>query len=259
MKPLIKLENVTVTYDNRVALENITFTIEEPAFLTVIGPNGAGKTTLLKTLLGLLKPVEGEVIVLGRDVRKEAIAVRKLIGYVPQRERIDPAVPVIVKDVVLMGRVPRVRPGFRLGKVDVEKARQALERVGMLDAWNRPFSHLSGGQQQRVLLARALASEPKLLLLDEPLSGVDANSQEIILKMLRKLVDEGVGVVMVTHDVNPVIGLTDYLLLLNRKVIGFGKPLEQIQPEKLNILYGRKVEIVRMGDACYVIGGNSHA
>ncbi len=259
MKPLIDLENVTVAYDNRIALEKVTFRVEEPSFLTVIGPNGAGKTTLLRTLLGLIRPIEGRVVVLGLDVLKNWRKVRRLAGYVPQRERIDPSIPVLVRDVVLMGRVPKVNPGFGLGREDYEKAREALRKVNLEEYWDWPFSHLSGGQQQRVLIARALASEPRLLLLDEPLSGVDAASQEIILKTLRETVDEGVGVVMVTHDINPIMEVTDYLLLLNRKVIGFGKPLEQIEPDKLYSLYGRKVEIVRIGETCYVIGGDAHA
>lgn len=259
MKPIVSLENVTVVYENRIALENISFKLEEPAFLTIIGPNGAGKTTLLKTLLGLVKPIKGKVTVLGHDVLKNWRKVRRLIGYVPQRERIDSSIPILVRDIVLMGRIPRVNPGFRLVKEDLEKAKEALKKVDLEEYWDRPFSHLSGGQQQRVLIARALAAEPNLLLLDEPLSGVDATSQEIILKTLREAVKRGAGVIMVTHDVNPVMEITDYLLLLNRKVIGFGKPQEQIKPDKLHALYGRRVEIIRMGETCYVIGGDAHA
>ncbi|RLE66772.1 MAG: metal ABC transporter ATP-binding protein [Thermoprotei archaeon] len=259
MKPIVNLENVTVVYENRIALEDVTFKLEEPAFLTIIGPNGAGKTTLLKTLLGLIKPIKGRVTVLGYNALKDWRKVRRLTGYVPQRERIDSSIPILVKDVVLMGRIPKVNPGFRLMEEDVKKAKEALERVNMEEYWDKPFSHLSGGQQQRVLIARALASEPNLLLLDEPLSGVDATSQEIILETLKGVVKKGVSVIMVTHDVNPVMEITDYLLLLNRKVIGFGKPQEQIKPDKLHTLYGRKVEIIRMGETCYVIGGDAHA
>ncbi len=259
MKPIVSLENVTVIYEDKIALENVSFKLEEPAFLTIIGPNGAGKTTLLKTLLGLVKPIKGRVTVLGHDVLKNWRKVRRLTGYVPQRERIDSSIPILVRDIVLMGRIPQVNPGFRLIKEDLEKAKEALKKVDLEEYWDKPFSHLSGGQQQRVLIARALAAEPNLLLLDEPLSGVDATSQEIILKTLKEAVKRGVGVIMVTHDVNPVMEITDYLLLLNRKVIGFGKPQEQIKPDKLHALYGRKVEIIRMGETCYVIGGDAHA
>ncbi|RLE76950.1 MAG: metal ABC transporter ATP-binding protein, partial [Thermoprotei archaeon] len=139
MKPIVSLENVTVVYENRIALEDVTFKLVDPAFLTVIGPNGAGKTTLLKTLLGLVKPVKGRVIVLGHDVLKDWRKVRRLIGYVPQRERIDPSIPILVRDVVLMGRIPRVNPGFRLVEGDFKIAREALKRVGLKEYWDKPF------------------------------------------------------------------------------------------------------------------------
>ena len=239
MRPVILLENVTVAYNGEPALMKISFKVEEPSFLVVAGPNGAGKTTLLKTLLGLLKPIEGKIVVLGINVLKNPLRVRKLVGYVPQRERIDPSMPMLVKDVVLMGRTTKTGLGRLFTKEDIEAAKKALELVGLEEHWDEAFSHLSGGQQQRVLIARALASNPKLLLLDEPLSGVDALSQNVILGVLREMADRGTGVVMVTHDLNPILELADYILLLNKRVVGFGRPNKILSREVLSEAYNR--------------------
>ena len=152
--------------------------------------------------------------------------VRKRVGYVPQRDRIDPSMPVLVKDVVLMGRVARVGVGRRLRREDFERAREALEAVGLLELWDEPFSHLSGGQQQRVLVARALAAEPDLLMLDEPLSGVDAISRDAILDALVETCKSGIGVVLVAHDLDAVADVADYVLLLDKRVMWFGRAAE---------------------------------
>ncbi len=259
MKPMLNLEDVTVILDGRVILDRITFRVDAPSFLAIIGPNGAGKTTLLKTILGIVKPVKGRVEILGIDVLRKPWSVRRLVGYVPQGGRIDKTVPILVKDVVLMGRSVKRGVGRRLTSKDIEAAKKALDQVGLLHLWDEPFQHLSGGQQQRVLIARAFAADPRLLVLDEPLVGVDATSQEKILEILQHAVKNGVGVVMVTHDINPVMDIADHVLLLNRKVIGFGKPSEQAEPELLSATYGRPVEVIRMGGTCYIFTGESHA
>lgn len=226
MRPLLKLEGVTVKYEERVALEDVTFEVPRPSFLLIVGPNGAGKTTLLKTALGLVRPSAGRVEVLGLEVPRLSREVRKRVGYVPQRDRIDPSMPVLVKDVVLMGRVARVGVGRRLRREDFERAREALEAVGLLELWDEPFSHLSGGQQQRVLVARALAAEPDLLMLDEPLSGVDAISRDAILDALVETCKSGIGVVLVAHDLDAVADVADYVLLLDKRVMWFGRAAE---------------------------------
>ncbi|RLE69919.1 MAG: metal ABC transporter ATP-binding protein [Thermoprotei archaeon] len=258
-KPLIAFSHVDVAYAHELALIDVTFTIEEPAFTVIVGPNGAGKTTLLRAALGLVKPVRGRIIVLGIDVEKDPWRVRRLVGYVPQRERLDQTMPALVRDVVLMGVSLRKPLTRRLTRRDYEKAEQALKRVGLEELWDEPFTHLSGGQQQRVLIARALAAEPKLLLLDEPLSGVDPQSQEAIVKLLSEMVKGGVGVVMVTHDLNPLIGYVDYLMLLNKRVIAFGRPSKLLEPEVLSKTYGRRVHVFRVGSTCFVLSGDSHA
>ncbi len=259
MRPLLAFDHVTVRFDGVVALEDVTFRLDSPAFLVILGPNGAGKSTLLRAALGLVRVAQGRVEVLGMDVAERAWEVRRAVGYVPQRESVDPSIPVRVRDIVMMGRA-RVRGPLRaFTRKDRERAMEALRLVGLDRLWDAPYSHLSGGQRQRVLIARALASEPRLLLLDEPLAGVDASSQRIIVEVLRRAVDRGVGVVMVTHDVNPVMDVTDYVMLLNRRVIAFGRPTEKVRPELLTRVYGRDVKVFYEGGSCYVLTGGARA
>ncbi len=255
---MMEFQHVYVTYSNNIALEDVTFSLEKPCFLTVVGPNGAGKTTLLKTALGLIKPSSGSVSVLGINVSKEPKKVRRLVGYVPQMERIDFSLPFRVRDVVLMGRVVKVGIGRRFSAEDLRKARESLEVVGLEDLWDEPIAHLSGGQRQRVLMARALAADPQILMLDEPLVGIDPASKKTILEVLEKLSREGVGIVIVTHDLNPVMRITDYVLLLNKRVLALGKPDAVVSRESMSDLFGGEVEIVRMGEICYIIGGDVH-
>ena len=194
--------------------------------MCIMGPNGAGKTTLLKVLLGLIKPLHGLVRVFGFNPFKNPLEVRRITGYVPQRELIDPTLPLLVKDVVLMGRIVR---GFgRYTEEDYKEAEKALKMVGMLDFWDEPFSHLSGGQQQRVLIARALARKPKLLLLDEPLAGVDPETSLHVAKLLRDLKDK-VTVVVVTHDQSLVKHIADVVLVLNKKPVFLGSPIKWLE------------------------------
>lgn len=259
MSPVVSVENLSVAYGDKLALEDITFKLEEPAFLSIIGPNGSGKTTLLKALLGMVKPITGTIRILGYEVPSERYEVRKLTGYVPQRERIDPTKPVLVKDVVLMGRIAKRGWGKRLTKGDYEAAKRALEIVEMEEFWDEPYAHLSGGQQQRVLIARALAVEPKLLLLDEPLSGVDAATQDVILRVLREEADRGVTVIMVTHDLNPLMEVSDYVMLLNRTIIAMGKCHDVLNEYLLSRTFMRKVSVIRAGEKIVVSGVDHHA
>ncbi len=252
---IVKVENVYVAYGPFIALEDVTWSIKKPLFLSVIGPNGAGKTTLLRVLLGLIKPFVGKVEVLGLDPSKKALKLRRRIGYVPQRERIDPAALVLVKDVVLMGRLPKKKPIAFFTKEDVEKAREALKLVDMDNFWDKPFSHLSGGQQQRVLIARAIASQPEILLLDEPLAGVDIASEGRILQALKNLVSEGVTVVIVTHNLNPSLKLSDEVILLNRKVVAAGPPQKVLNEETLTKTFMREMKILRLEKEKVIVEG----
>ncbi|MEM0317875.1 MAG: metal ABC transporter ATP-binding protein [Candidatus Nezhaarchaeales archaeon] len=259
MSSIVSVKNLSVAYGDKMALEDITFELKEPAFLSIIGPNGSGKTTLLKALLGMVKPITGTIRILGYEVPNERYEVRKQIGYVPQRERIDPTKPVLVKDVVLMGRVAKKGWGKRLTKEDYDAAKRALKIVEMSDYWDEPYAHLSGGQQQRVLIARALATEPKLLLLDEPLSGVDAATQDVILKVLRQEADKGVAVIMVTHDLNPLMEISDYVMLLNKTIIAMGRSREILNEYLLSKTFMRKVSVIVTGERIVISGVDHHA
>ncbi len=259
MTPVVSTRDLSVAYGDRLALEYVTFELARPAFLSIVGPNASGKTTLLKALLGIVEPLTGSIKVLGYKVPDDKYKVRKLVGYVPQRERIDPTKPVLVKDVVLMGRVAKKSWGRGLSREDYEAAKKALKAVEMEAFWDEPYVHLSGGQQQRVLIARALAVEPKLLLLDEPLSGVDAATQDVILRVLREEANRGVTVIMVTHDLNPLMELSDYVMLLNRTVIAFGKTHDVLNEELLAKTFMRRISIVKAEEKIIVSGVDHHA
>lgn len=234
---LLRVRDLTVSYPERVALREVSFEMDEPSLMVVLGPNGAGKTTLLKTILGLIKPVSGHVELLGLNPFKEGAKVRKMVGYVPQRDRIDPTMPVLVRDVVLMGRTPKLPLGTWFGAKDVEAAKKALSLVGMEDYWEEPYVHLSAGQQQRVLIARALASDPKFLVLDEPLAGIDVISRSIILDAIKNEVKKRVGVILVSHNPEPA-SMADLVLLLNVEVVAFGKRPDVLRSELIQRAYG---------------------
>jgi len=258
---LIEVEDLSVRFPNGiVALEDINVKIRHPVFLVIAGPNGAGKTTFLKVMLGLIKPFKGRLKVLDIDPTREGSKIRKLIGYVPQRKSIDYSLPVKVKDIVLMGRLLKKSPPRVVSKKDVEAAKRALEKVGLKDLWDRSFFELSGGQQQRVLVARAISTEGKILILDEPFSGADVKSQTTILQTLKSLRDSGeISIVMVTHDVNPCHPYIDEVLLLNRRLIGYGKPCDLMKKEILWKVYGPSIQVIEHEGHFYAITGDSHA
>lgn len=194
--PAVFMEAVRFAYVSgpRPAVENVTMSIGSRDLVVIVGPNGGGKTTLLKLMLGLIEPDEGRIEVLGRPPR----ASRSRIGYVPQRREIDGAVPATVLDIVLTGRLAHARWGFRHGRHDVERAREALHRVDAGDLVHRRISSLSGGQRQRVLIARALAGDASLLLLDEPEAGVDARASDRLGDLLDDL-NRDLPIIVVSH------------------------------------------------------------
>ena len=244
MNKALEIKNLSVAYNGRPALEGITFSVPKGAMLGVVGPNGGGKSTLLKAMLGLVRPQTGTVEILGRWVDRR---VRKLVGYVPQREDVDWNFPVSAFDVAMMGRVPSMRPFRRPTARDRELVWEALKTAGMERLADTPIGGLSGGQQQRVFLARALAQEAQVLLLDEPVSGVDAPSQHEIFDLLHRLQGEGKTVVVTTHDLSCVAERFDLALLLNRRVISLGKPEEVFTPELLNEAYQSHLMVLEIG------------
>ncbi len=244
--PLLEAQNLAVRYPNGdLALHDVSFQIKSPSFMAIIGPNGSGKSTLVKTFLGLIKPFRGSIKVNGYDSVKKPGKIRKLVRYVPQRDRIELTVPMKVKDIVLMGRLLKKLPPRFASSKDVSIAKDALQQVNMESLWDHPFPELSGGQRQRVLVARALASEGSILVLDEPLAGTDVESQDLIVDVLGKYHKENdVSIVMVTHDLNPIHTLVEDVLLLKNTVIGIGEPCSIMDPELMKKVYGPTARIV---------------
>jgi len=217
------LHDVTVTYDGTAGIERVSVVLHPGEILGIIGPNGSGKSTLLKTIAGLLAPSHGTVEVYGKDPRRLSPGT---IAYVPQVETVDWTFPATVWDVVAMARFPRLSPFQRFAAKDKEAVLAALRAVDLESLRDRHISALSGGQQQRTFLARALAGEPKLLLLDEPATGVDAATSEMLRELVRDLASGGMPVLIATHDLESAERWFDYLLLIDTRVVAYGRPKE---------------------------------
>lgn len=238
--PVIEVHDLTVAYRKRPVLWDIDLEINAGALVGLVGPNGAGKSTLLKATMGLLKPLSGWVKLFGRGVGECAGA----IGYVPQRESVDWDFPTDALDVTLMGRYGKLSLFGRPKKRDIEFARECLAQVGMADFARRQISQLSGGQQQRVFLARALAQEAQLYLMDEPFAGVDAATEKAIIDILRRLKNEGRTVVVVHHDLNTAPDYFDQLILLNMRLVKYGPTSEVFTEENLRATYGGQLNLL---------------
>lgn len=249
--PVIQVEGLTTGYRRgEPVLRNVRFAVERGALVGVLGPNGSGKSTLFRALLGLLPPWEGRVLVEGQPARPNPD-----IAYIPQRETIDWDFPVTVFDVALMGRYPRLGLFRRPGKADRELALWALEQVGLVDQRDRLIAELSGGQRQRVFLARALAQEPELFLLDEPVSGVDAPTQHFVFELLERLCRQGKTALVATHDLSCVAQRFDRVLLLNREVVAYGPPQEVFTEALLHRTFQSHLLLLRYGDRVIVVEG----
>lgn len=228
------LSDVTAGYGERPALEHVTIAVEPGSLLAVVGPNGAGKSTLLKLMAGLLRPWSGRIEVLGGPAGREA----RRVAYVPQAETVDWGFPVTVEDVVLMGRFPRLGPVRRPGPDDRRAVRRALEQVDMAGHARTQIGRLSGGQRRRAFLARALASEPDLFLLDEPVTGVDATTQELLMDLLEAETERGRTVVATTHDLACAAQRFHRVLAVNRGVVAYGPSALVLDAEVLARAYG---------------------
>ncbi len=248
----IKLIDVSVLLNDVIVLDSVSLTVEAGEFTAVIGPNGAGKTTLLRVILGLVEPGRGTVEVFGVPPRNLG-ARRAKIGYVPQILTIDPDFPVAVFEAVLMGTYGRVGVGRTCREEDRSAAAAALEKVGIADLRDRPIARLSSGQRQRVFIARALVNDPELLLLDEPTTGVDAETMGNLYALLEDLKDDGITIVMVSHDVSVVAAYLDTLACLNKSLVAHGRPDEVASSDALRDMYGCNVAFLHHGDAPHIV------
>jgi zinc transport system ATP-binding protein len=230
----IVLDHVFASFEDRVALEDVSFQVPEGRFHALVGPNGAGKSTVLRLLLGLLRPTSGRVEVFGRRPGRNGLP----IGYVPQKVVIPRGFPITVMDVAIMGRTALLGPGRRPGRQDREAAMAALEQVRMADMAGRRFQDLSGGQQQRVLIARALCGEPRLLLLDEPTAGLDSAARARFYALVCELQHaQGLTLLCATHDLDVVGEHADVLILLDRTVRARGRPEDVLTSGALSRAY----------------------
>jgi len=237
--PTIELERVSVAYADRPALENVSFRLNRGERVAVVGPNGAGKSTLFNVIVGTLKPSSGTVRIYGSGPAEHTC-----IGYVPQRNKIDWRFPATVWDVVMMGRTARIGLLRRPGRIDREMVEQALVEAQATDFARRQIGELSGGQQQRVFLARALAQEAEVLLLDEPLTGLDTPSQQAVIEILEGLGARGIGILVATHDLGQAAKMYDRILLLNRHLIADGPPGQLMTGPMLSRAYGSHLHIL---------------
>ena len=237
-KPILDVQNITVPYNGRVALEDVTFHLHAGERIAVVGPNGAGKSTLFQVVSGVLQPSAGEVNIFGSRPRGHVC-----IAYIPQRSQVDWNFPVSVADVVMMGRSAKLGMLNWPHKSDWEYVHRALEIVELSDLAQRQIGQLSGGQQQRMFIARALAQEAELMLMDEPLSGLDTPSQEGLLNLLDTLRNQHVTVMVATHDLDQAARHFDRIMLLNHRIIAFDVPQNVMHTDHLLQAYGGRLKI----------------
>jgi zinc transport system ATP-binding protein len=246
---IVALKNVWVRYDQSVVLENINLTLKDKEIVSIVGPNGGGKTTLLNTILGFKEPFRGDVRVFGENPAETERS--GLIGYLPQISEYDRSFPVNVFDVVAMARHARKSYGRKLNSGDKGTILNALENVGMANHKNHHFGSLSGGQQHRVLIARALAGEPRLLVLDEPSTGLDAVAQDAFYHTLHRIRDEqDITIIMVSHDIGTVSSVVDQIACLNKKIHFHGKPEGGIPSDALEKTFGKHVHFLVHDEHC---------
>jgi manganese/zinc/iron transport system ATP- binding protein len=242
--PAIDVADLTAVYNEQPVLWDVDVLVPSGVLMAIVGPNGAGKTTLIKCVLGLIQPVAGQVLVQGASYKER----REAVAYVPQRGSVDWDFPTNVLDVVEMGRYGALGWIKRPGRRERDLAMDALGKVGMSDYAHRQISQLSGGQQQRVFLARALAQDADIYLMDEPFQGVDATTERAIIEILRELRASGKTVVAVHHDLQTVAEYFDWVTLLNVRKIASGPVDDVFTEENLRLTYGGLVAVLRNGN-----------
>jgi zinc transport system ATP-binding protein len=249
MNKSIEIQELTVVLNGREVLSDISLGLDEGGFLGIVGPNGGGKTTFLRVVLGLVKPTKGKVLVFGKT-SKEAVK-KGFFGYLPQHLNVDADFPATTRDVVLMGLTGRAGAFRRHSREDGEKAVEMLATMGMSGYENHIFGALSGGQQQRVSIARALISDPKILILDEPSTGIDVVGQEDFYHLLKGIQKRlALSIIMVSHDIGVISAYVDEIACLNRTLHYHGNPLGAFNDEVLRELYGKSMEILMHSALC---------
>lgn len=233
MKESISIENLYVSYDNKLVLEDINLKIYEGDLIAFIGPNGAGKSTLIKTILNFVKPLKGKVL-----INEKKINYNKLkIAYIAQKNTIDWNFPTTVEDVVSMGTYGRLGLFHRINNIEKSKVKKALEMLEIYDLKDRQISMLSGGQQQRVFLARALVQEASIYLLDEPFQGIDIKTEKKIIEILKLLKEKGNTIIVVHHDLSTVSKYFDKVVMINKKIICKGRIEDVFKEENISLTY----------------------
>jgi ABC-type Mn2+/Zn2+ transport system ATPase subunit len=232
-EPILRTAGLSLRYETGAALDDVSFRLEAGSLTAVVGPNGAGKSTLFRIIAGVQKPTHGEVHVYGGEPGGHIC-----IAYVPQRSQVDWTFPVSVADVVLMGRIGKMGLFRQRSAEDWRVVDEMLDLVDLSALADRQIGQLSGGQQQRMFIARAMAQEAELVLMDEPLTGLDVNSHEDILGILDKLHDRGVTVMVALHDLKLAAERFEQVMLLNRRLVGFGTAEEVFTPANLTAAYG---------------------
>jgi len=250
----VRMRDVTVAYGDRVALDDVDLEIRAGALLAVIGPNGAGKSTLLKAIAGLIPSVAGTIEVLGAPPGEAA----RRVAYVPQAELVDWGFPVTVGDVVMMGRVPLIGIGRSPSRADRWAVRDALETVGMAGEDGRQIGTLSGGQRRRVFLARAMAARPDLYLLDEPVTGVDATTEEDLMRLLEAEAAAGRTVIASTHDLAAAAHHFHQVALINGRIVAIGPSDIVMNRELLRTTYGGHVVVLPEGEGTIIDDAHHH-
>lgn len=258
---ILSVDELSVRYPAGVALDSVSFTLQTGDLVAVVGPNGAGKSTLFKVIAGVMPPSSGEVTIAGHAPMGHVC-----ISYVPQRSQVDWKFPVTVADVVMMGRVSKLGLFNWPKPNDWRVVEEALDVVHLSHLAKRQIEELSGGQQQRMFIARALAQEAELMLMDEPITGLDVTSQEDIFRILDELQGQGVTIMVSMHDLNLAAERFDRILLLNKSLRGFGTPEEVLTTERLTDAYGGHLRLlegensmIAVSDTCCEGGDHNHA
>lgn len=257
--PIIQATHATFSYANKIALTDITFEVAEGEFVGIIGPNGSGKTTLLKGILGLVPPISGELQIFDCACDEMRCHHRAKIGYLPQKGMVDSHYPITAGEVALMGRYGAIGLFKSPSKADKAIVLESLAAVKMETLVDFPFGAMSSGQQQRVLIARALSQRPKILLLDEPTTGIDTPAQHQLIELVCHLHKEyRLTILFVTHDINIISPVVDSLILLKGRLFGKGPPKELLTKEVLSEVYGQEVVLTAREKTPYVIVSDTH-